>query len=30
VRTVGREINRLESDVIQRFPQVHMIDLEVN
>lgn len=30
VRTVGREINRLESDLIKRFPQIHMIDLEVN
>jgi divalent metal cation (Fe/Co/Zn/Cd) transporter len=30
VRTVGREINRLESDLIDRFPQIHMIDLEVN
>jgi zinc transporter 9 len=30
VRTVGREINRLESDIVERFPQVHMIDLEVN
>lgn len=30
VRTVGREINRLESDLFQEFPQVHMIDLEVN
>jgi solute carrier family 30 (zinc transporter), member 9 len=30
VRTVGREINRLESDVVARFPQVHVIDLEVN
>jgi zinc transporter 9 len=30
VRTVGREINRLESDLISQFPQVHVIDLEVN
>ncbi|HVK61575.1 MAG TPA: cation diffusion facilitator family transporter [Bdellovibrionales bacterium] len=30
VRVVGREINRLESDLIEEFPQVHMIDLEVN
>lgn len=30
VRVVGREINRLESDLIAHFPQVHMIDLEVN
>lgn len=30
VRTVGREINKLESDIIKRFPQVQMIDLEVN
>jgi zinc transporter 9 len=30
VRVVGREINRLESDLIEQFPQVHMIDLEVN
>lgn len=30
VRTVGREINRLEGDLIERFPQIHMIDLEVN
>lgn len=30
VRIVGREINRLESDLIKRFPQIHMIDLEVN
>jgi solute carrier family 30 (zinc transporter), member 9 len=30
VRTVGREINKLESDLIKRFPQIHMIDLEVN
>ncbi len=30
VRTVGREINRLEGDIIKRFPQIHMIDLEVN
>lgn len=30
VRVVGREINKLESDVVARFPQVHVIDLEVN
>ena len=30
VRTVGREINKLESDLVTRFPHVHMIDLEVN
>lgn len=30
VRVVGREINKLESDVIARFPHVHVIDLEVN
>jgi zinc transporter 9 len=30
VRTVGREINKLEGDLIKRFPQIHMIDLEVN
>lgn len=30
VRVVGREINKLESDVIARFPEVHVIDLEVN
>jgi solute carrier family 30 (zinc transporter), member 9 len=30
VRVVGREINRLESDLNEQFPQVHMIDLEVN
>ncbi len=30
VRTVGREINKLESDLVLKFPQVHMIDLEVN
>lgn len=30
VRTVGREINKLESDLIKKFPQIHMIDLEVN
>jgi zinc transporter 9 len=30
VRTVGREINRLESDLIERFPEIHLIDLEVN
>ena len=30
VRTVGREINKLESDLVAKFPQVHNIDLEVN
>lgn len=30
VRTVGREINKLESDLVAKFPHVHMIDLEVN
>lgn len=30
VRTVGREINKLEGDVVARFPDIHMIDLEVN
>ena len=30
VRVVGREINKLESDLIAKFPQVHVIDLEVN
>ena len=30
VRTVGREINKLESDLIAKFPNVHLIDLEVN
>jgi zinc transporter 9 len=30
VRTVGREINKLESDIIARFPEVQVIDLEVN
>lgn len=30
VRTVGREINRLEAEIHQRFPQVVVIDLEVN
>lgn len=30
VRTVGREINKLEGDLIKRFPEIHMIDLEVN
>ncbi len=30
VRTVGREINRLESDLIKQFPQIQVIDLEVN
>jgi zinc transporter 9 len=30
VRTVGREINKLESDIVARFPDVQVIDLEVN
>jgi len=30
VRTVGREINKLEHDIILRFPQVQLVDLEVN
>jgi zinc transporter 9 len=30
VRTVGREINKLESDIVARFPEVQVIDLEVN
>ena len=30
VRTVGREINRLEAEIHKRFPQVVVIDLEVN
>lgn len=30
VRTVGREINRLEADLHKEFPEVAMIDLEVN
>ncbi len=30
VRTVGREINRLEADLHAEFPEVAMIDLEVN
>lgn len=30
VRVVGREINRLESDLTAKFPQVQAIDLEVN
>ncbi len=30
VRTVGREINRLEADIHNEFPEVAMIDLEVN
>ncbi len=30
VRVVGREINKLESDLIEEFPQIHVVDLEVN
>ncbi len=30
VRTVGREINRLEADLHHRFPEIAVIDLEVN
>jgi solute carrier family 30 (zinc transporter), member 9 len=30
VRVVGREINKLESALIEEFPQVHLVDLEVN
>ena len=30
VRTVGREINRLEAELHNKFPEVVMIDLEVN
>jgi zinc transporter 9 len=30
VRTVGREINKLEADLHAEFPEVAMIDLEVN
>jgi zinc transporter 9 len=30
VRVVGREINKLESDIFAEFPQVQSIDLEVN
>ena len=30
VRTVGREINRLEAEIHRRFPEVVVIDLEVN
>ena len=30
VRVVGREINKLESDLVEEFPQVHVVDLEVN
>jgi zinc transporter 9 len=30
VRVVGREINRIESDLVEKFPQIHMVDLEVN
>jgi solute carrier family 30 (zinc transporter), member 9 len=30
VRTVGREINRLEAELHKKFPEVVMIDLEVN
>lgn len=30
VRTVGREINRLEADIHKKFPDIVVIDLEVN
>jgi len=30
VRTVGREINKLEADIHKEFPEIVMIDLEVN
>lgn len=30
VRVVGREINKLEAALIEEFPQVHLVDLEVN
>ena len=30
VRVVGREINKLESALVEEFPQVHVVDLEVN
>lgn len=30
VRVVGREINKLEQDLIEEFPQIHVVDLEVN
>lgn len=30
VRVVGREINKLESDLVEEFPQIHVVDLEVN
>jgi zinc transporter 9 len=30
VRVVGREINRLEQDLVEEFPQIHVVDLEVN
>jgi zinc transporter 9 len=30
VRTVGREINRLEAEIHRRFPEIVVIDLEVN
>lgn len=30
VRTVGREINKLEADIQERFPEIVSIDLEVN
>ena len=30
VRTVGREINKLEADLHAKFPEIAMIDLEVN
>lgn len=30
VRTVGREINKLELDLVEEFPQIKVVDLEVN
>lgn len=30
VRTVGREINKLELDLVSQFPQIKVVDLEVN
>ncbi len=30
VRVVGREINKLEQDLVEEFPQIHVVDLEVN
>lgn len=30
VRTVGREINKLEAEIHSKFPEIAMIDLEVN